>query len=68
MLMDFVRRVEQQKLPDGVSREVYTCMQYISTHINEPIRTDDVIAVSGKSRAYIFGVKLLPFHKNRGVA
>ena len=54
MLMDFVRRVEQQKLPDGVSREVYTCMQYISIHINEPIRTEDIVSISGKSRAYIF--------------
>ena len=54
MLMDFVRRVEQQKIPEGVSREVYTCMQYISIHINEPIRTEDVIAVSRKSRAYLF--------------
>ena len=54
MLMDFVRRVEQQRLPEGVTREVYTCMQYISTHINEPISAEDVVALSGKSRAYLF--------------
>lgn len=54
MPRDFARRVAQQKIPTGVSKEVYTCMQYISTHINEPIHTDDVIAVSGKSRAYLF--------------
>jgi AraC-like DNA-binding protein len=29
-------------------------MQYISTHINEPITAEDVVAFSGKSRAYLF--------------
>lgn len=29
-------------------------MQYISTHINEPICTEDVVAFSGKSRACLF--------------
>ena len=54
MPMDFVSLVAAQKLPDGVSREIYTYMQYISTHINEPITAEDVIAFSGKSRAYLF--------------
>ncbi len=54
MPRDFARRVEQQKLPDGVSKELYTYMQFISAHINEPITVDDVVEVSGKSRAYIF--------------
>lgn len=54
MPMDFVKRIAQKKLPEGVSKEIYTCMQYISTHINEPISTDDVVTFSGKSRAYLF--------------
>jgi len=54
MPMDFARRVAQQKLPEGVSPEVFSCMQYIATHINEPITTDDVVIFSGKSRAYLF--------------
>ena len=54
MLMDFTKRVAQQKLPQGVSKEIYACMQYISTHINEPISAADVIAFSGRSRAYLF--------------
>lgn len=54
MPLDFARRVAQQKLPAGISQEVYTCMQYISTHINEPLQTADVVSVSGKSRAFIF--------------
>lgn len=54
MLMDFTKRVAQQKLPQGISKEIHACMQYISTHINEPISAADVIAFSGKSRAYLF--------------
>ncbi len=53
MPMDFARRVAQQQLPEGVSKEVYSCMQYIGAHINEPIRTDDVVAYSGMSRSYL---------------
>ena len=54
MLMDFTKRVAMQKLPAGISREVHACMQYISTHINEPVTAADVVAFSGKSRAYLF--------------
>ncbi len=54
MPIDFARRVAQQKLPEGVSREVFSCMQFIATHINEPIGAADVVAFSGKSRAYLF--------------
>lgn len=55
MPMDFARRVAQQKLPAGISREVHSCMQFIASHINEPIGVADVVAHSGKSRAYLFG-------------
>ena len=54
MPMDFAKRVAQQKIPAGISQEVYRCMQFISTHINEPIDTSDVVTGSGKSRAYLF--------------
>lgn len=52
--IDFAKRISQQKLPAGVSQEVYSCMQFISTHVNEPIGVADVVAHSGKSRAYLF--------------
>ena len=64
MPMDFARRVAQQKLPEGVSQEVFSCMQYIATHINEPIGTADVVAFSGKSRAYLFR----KFHQELGTS
>ncbi len=54
MPIDFARRVAQQKLPANISHEVYTCMQFINSHINEPIQTEDVVAFSGMSRAYLF--------------
>ena len=54
MTIDFARRVAQQKLPDGISKEVFSCMQFIATHINEPICATDVVSFSGKSRAYLF--------------
>ena len=54
MPIDFAKRVAQQKLPAGISQEVYACMQFISSHINEPIDVADIVAFSGKSRAYLF--------------
>lgn len=54
MPIDFAKRISQQKLPEGISKEVYTCMQFISTHINESIGAEDVVEISGKSRAYLF--------------
>lgn len=54
MPIDFAKRVAQQKLPAGVSQEIYSCMQFISTHVNEPISVSDVVLYSGKSRAYLF--------------
>ena len=54
MLIDFTKRVAQQKLPAGISKEVHSCMQFISMHINEPISVMDVVSHSGKSRAYLF--------------
>ena len=64
MPMDFSRRVAQQKLPLGVSQEVFSCMQYIATHINEPICAADVVAHSGRSRAYLFR----KFHEDLGIS
>ena len=64
MPMDFARRVAQQKLPEGVSQEVFSCMQFIATHINEPITAADVVSYSGKSRAYLFR----KFHEELGTS
>lgn len=54
MPIDFAKRVAQHQVPSDLSLEVYACMQYIATHINEPITVADVVKFSGKSRAFLF--------------
>ena len=54
MLIDFSNRVARQQLPiDGMSKDVFQCVQYISKHTNEPLRVNDVADHIGKSRSYI---------------
>lgn len=53
MLLDFADRVAQNKLPHGMSSEVFDCIQFINQHINEAIQVSDVAAYIGKSPAYI---------------
>lgn len=52
MLIDFTSRVAQAKMPEGVSNEIFACMQYIGTHLNESVLLQDVADHIGKSRAY----------------
>ncbi|MBE6979011.1 MAG: helix-turn-helix domain-containing protein [Ruminococcaceae bacterium] len=52
MLIDFTSRVAQAQLPEGISEEVFSCMQYIATHLTETITVPEVAAHIGKSRAY----------------
>lgn len=53
MLIDFTSRVQQSKLPEGVSDEIFACIQYIGTHLTESITVTEVAAYIGKSRAYL---------------
>ncbi|EOS38349.1 hypothetical protein C808_02550 [Lachnospiraceae bacterium M18-1] len=54
MMADFTTRVGNRKIPiEGLSKEVFQCIQYISQRPNEPIQIDDVAAFVGKSRSYI---------------
>lgn len=52
MLMDFANRVAQVQIPEGVSPEIFSCIQYINKHINEPISVQDIADMLGMSRAY----------------
>ena len=52
MLLDFANRVSQSKMPDGISSESYTCIQYINSHLNEPINIDDIAKHIHRSRSY----------------
>ena len=53
MLMDFTKRVSQNKMPQGMSLEVFDCLQFISHHINEPLQVGDVAEHIGRSRSYL---------------
>lgn len=54
MVVDFTTRVGNRKLPiEGMSKEIFQCVQYISRHTNEPLLVEDVVSYVGKSRAYI---------------
>lgn len=53
MLIDFAERVAQNKIPQGMSKEIFDCIQYITRHTNEPIQVSDVATYIGKSRSYL---------------
>ena len=53
MLMDFTRRVAAQRLPQGISPEVRAAMQFISSHLNEPLGIGEVSRQCGKSKAWL---------------
>lgn len=62
MLMDFTRRISKQRLPNGLSPTVLAAVQFISSHINQPIGVEDVVAWTGTSRAQLFRC----FHQELG--
>lgn len=53
MLLDFCQRAGEAKIPKGISREVYECINYIRTHTNTPISVDDVSWNIHKSNSYV---------------
>ena len=53
MLIDFTERVAKGKIPGGMSKEIFDCVQFISRHVNEPIQVGDVTEHIGKSRSYL---------------
>lgn len=52
-LLDFTRRVAANKIPQGMSPDIFQCIQFISTHTNQPLSVDDVAEAVGKSRSYL---------------
>ena len=68
MLIDFTERVSQNKIPQGMSLEIFECIQFITHHINESIRVGDVAETYRKKpllfdkqvqkRAQVFDVQL----------
>lgn len=53
MVTDFCQRAGETHIPDGISQEVYRCMNYIRSHTNEPISVDDVVDQVHRSSSYM---------------
>ncbi|MBQ8995184.1 MAG: helix-turn-helix domain-containing protein [Oscillospiraceae bacterium] len=51
MVLDFTERVRQAKLPEDLSREVFSALQYIADHAHESIGIDDVASAVNLSRS-----------------
>jgi len=51
MVMDFTERVRQAKLPENLSREVFSAVQFIADHAHESVGIDDVAHHVGMSRS-----------------
>ena len=41
-ILDFTKRVAESKVPMGMSREIYTVIQYIGNHVNKHISVEDI--------------------------
>lgn len=53
MTMDFCRRIGDSRAPNGISPEVYACMNFIREHTNERLSVNDVADHLGKSLSYL---------------
>lgn len=53
MQFDFCQRIGEIKIPEGISPDIYYCMDFIRTHINEHITLDDVAAHINRSSSYV---------------
>ena len=53
MLMDFCHRCGIARLPEGVSEEVFRCMNYIQSHTNVPLGVEEVAEHIHRSSSYL---------------
>lgn len=53
MIIDFCQRAGETHMPEGISSEVYRCMNYIRSHTNEPISIDDVARQVHRSSSHM---------------
>lgn len=53
MILDFAERVEKYRSWSNLSPLIRDCTNFITFHLNEPIRAIDVIEYSGRSRSYL---------------
>lgn len=55
MAIEFCERMSENKIPEGISEEVYLCMCFIRNHTNELISISDVAKQVHRSNSYIIG-------------
>ena len=53
MVMDFCHRTGEAKRPDNISSDVWHCMNYIRSHIYEPITVSAIAADVHRSPSYV---------------
>lgn len=53
MVLDFAERVAQCKTPPNLSKEIYSCIQFMQNHTAFSIGINDVAGYIGKSRAWL---------------
>lgn len=53
MVLDFCRRTGEAKRPDNISTDVWHCMNYIRSHIYQPLTLDDLAKELGRSTSYV---------------
>jgi len=53
MNLDFAKRVAESKIPEGVSKDIFECIQYVLCHTNTHLQVEDVARHIGRSRSYV---------------
>lgn len=53
MLMDFCRRSGEAHIPEGISAEMFQCVDFIRSHVSEPISVQDVAKHINRSSSYV---------------
>ena len=60
----YAQKINDVKVPVGLSKMVYQCVQYIGRSLSETITIDDVAAYVGKSNSYVS----VTFKKEMGIS
>ncbi len=50
-IFDFTKRVAEAKIPQGMSPDIFHCIQYISNHVNQPLAVEEIAKVLNLERS-----------------
>lgn len=53
MILDFCRRTGESKIPQGISSDVFSCMNFIRSHVNQPLTIGLVAEHIHRSESYV---------------